>query len=94
MERPITKNTHMAFLTKGMEIIDNLLSPSQGPLGVLGTNFEKSSTEADKVHPQFSLQDLSPDFQVLGGFNKIPNKRVRSEANLQWCSEIICWSRV
>lgn len=84
----------MACLTKGMEIIDNLLSPSQEPQGVLGTNFEKSSAEAYKVHAQFSLQDLSPDFQVLGGFNKIPNKSLRSEANLQWCSEIKCWRRV
>lgn len=84
----------MACLTKGMEIIDNLLSPSQEPQGVLGTNFEKSSVEAYKVHAQFSLQDLSPYFQVLGGFNKIPNKSLRSEANLQWCSEIKCWRGV
>lgn len=84
----------MACLTKGMEIIDNLLGPSQGPLGVLVTNFEISSAEANKVHAQFSLQDLSPDFQVLCGFTKIPNKSVRSEANLQWFSEIKCWRGV
>lgn len=81
----------MACLPKGMEITDNLLSPPQGLLQVLGTSFDKSSAEADKVHAQFSLQDVSPDFQVQGGLNKIPNNTVRSEATLQWCSEIKCW---